>query len=250
MRLGAKKVTGLGAATASLAALSLVLSPGIAATSLSKRERANSGSFALSSAVGFTPAVADPRLAAVLARRGSSRTDFQFTPATPSDRATQRQVRVAVRARAETPASVAAAAVRQRGAAPQPGGALTAITPTSYNLGAAVGWKRFAITGDVAKTDDGLAPTGRESAEVGVNYSLKRFTGRIQAGVDRADGRAPRLVANDAQTSFDLRGAYRVKDGIEVTAGARYRIERDRLAPLADNRRDSQAVYVGTAFKF
>jgi hypothetical protein len=31
----------------------------------------------------------------------------------------------------------------------------------------------------------------------------------------------------------------------------RYRTsERDRLAPLADNRRDSQAVYVGTAFKF
>ena len=31
---------------------------------------------------------------------------------------------------------------------------------------------------------------------------------------------------------------------------ARYRIERDRLAPLNDDRRDSQAVYVGTAFRF
>lgn len=248
MRSGAKRTVGVGAATASLAALSLVLSPGIAATGIGKRDREPS-SFALSSTVGFTPAVADPRLAAVLARRGASRTDFQFTPATPSARASQRQVRVAVRARATGPVS-AAAAVRGRVVSPQPAGAITAITPTSYNLGAAVGWKRFAITGDVAKVNEGLAPTGRESAEVGVNYNLKRFTGRIQAGVDRADGRAPRLVANDAQTSFDLRGAYRVKDNIEVTAGARYRIERDRLAPLADNRRDSQAVYVGTAFKF
>jgi hypothetical protein len=29
----------------------------------------------------------------------------------------------------------------------------------------------------------------------------------------------------------------------------RYNVERDRLA-IQDNRRDSQAVYVGTAFKF
>jgi len=30
----------------------------------------------------------------------------------------------------------------------------------------------------------------------------------------------------------------------------RYNIERDRLAALQDDRRDSQAVYIGTAFKF
>jgi hypothetical protein len=30
----------------------------------------------------------------------------------------------------------------------------------------------------------------------------------------------------------------------------RYEIDRDKLATLKDERRDSQAVYVGTAFKF
>jgi hypothetical protein len=35
-----------------------------------------------------------------------------------------------------------------------------------------------------------------------------------------------------------------------VTGGVRYNIERDRLTTLQDDRRDSQAVYVGTAFKF
>jgi hypothetical protein len=30
----------------------------------------------------------------------------------------------------------------------------------------------------------------------------------------------------------------------------RYRVDQDRVAALADQRRDSQAVYVGTAFKF
>ena len=37
---------------------------------------------------------------------------------------------------------------------------------------------------------------------------------------------------------------------IAVTGGVRYNIERDRTALVNDNRRDSQAVYVGTAFKF
>jgi hypothetical protein len=35
-----------------------------------------------------------------------------------------------------------------------------------------------------------------------------------------------------------------------VTAGMRYRSDRERLARLDDSRRDSQSVYVGTAFRF
>jgi hypothetical protein len=35
-----------------------------------------------------------------------------------------------------------------------------------------------------------------------------------------------------------------------VTAGLRYQSDRERLAQLKDDRRDSQAVYVGTAFRF
>ena len=36
---------------------------------------------------------------------------------------------------------------------------------------------------------------------------------------------------------------------IDVTAGVRYKSD-DRIEPLTDTRRDSQAVYVGTAFRF
>jgi hypothetical protein len=35
-----------------------------------------------------------------------------------------------------------------------------------------------------------------------------------------------------------------------VTGGVRYKIEQDRVSAVNDERRDSQAVYVGTAFKF
>ena len=50
--------------------------------------------------------------------------------------------------------------------------------------------------------------------------------------------------------SLDVGGSYDLSRRIAVTGGVRYNIERDRLSALTDARRDSQAVYVGTAFKF
>jgi hypothetical protein len=35
-----------------------------------------------------------------------------------------------------------------------------------------------------------------------------------------------------------------------VTAGVRYRSDRERFVKVDDDRRDSQAVYLGTAFRF
>jgi hypothetical protein len=47
-----------------------------------------------------------------------------------------------------------------------------------------------------------------------------------------------------------LSPSYQIARNLDVTGGVRYKIQRDRLEPLADQRRDSQAVYVGTAFRF
>lgn len=228
---------------AGLAALGLLLSPANAAPNTRKKARTPRTSWIGSSALGsFTPAVADPRLAAAFARRGAARAEFSFTPAaTRNDR---RSVRVAVRARATTPAAARSSAGTASIAD------VTALTPSAYNLGVAVGWKRFAISGDVAKVDNGLAPGGREAAELGISYNLKDFTGRVQVGANRVDAKTPRLIADDINYSLDVGGSYKVGRNIEFTGGVRYNIESARLAPLADTRRDSQAVYVGTAFKF
>ena len=62
---------------------------------------------------------------------------------------------------------------------------------------------------------------------------------------------AQRLVNGDQAVSLDVGGAFSIARNVDVTAGARYRIARDRLEPLSrEERRDSQAVYVGTAFRF
>lgn len=226
---------------AALAAGAVVLTPAFAATGTKKRAPAVSLSFETMSS--FTPANADPKLAAALGGRGQSLTDFKFTPAPAKGRPSQ--VRVAIRARTNAPS-----ANRLTDAAAG-SSALTALTPTSYNLGVAVGWRSFAVAGDVAKTKDANpALGGRETAIVGVSYSLKKFTGRVAVGADRAEGNPLPALRKGDKYSLDVGGSYSLSRRVALTGGVRYDVEKDRLSALTDQRRDSQAVYVGTAVKF
>lgn len=188
----------------------------------------------------FTPAAADPRLAALFARGGLESRGFRFTP---SEAKNTRAVTVAVRARTNRTAALTERVVPTAPAA-------VGLAPIAYNLGVAVGWRRFAMTGDVAKVElPGQADGGRERAEVGVSYSLPRLTTRVKAGADRATGTGPQLVDSKRSYSLDVGGSYSLTRNLDVTAGVRYRTDRDRLQRI-DDRRDSQAVYVGTAFRF
>ena len=238
MKLGGIMAIG----SASLATLALVLTPAIAASTQQQKPKQVRSAVSLS-AGGFTPAVADPRLAAEFARRGLAGSTIRFTPSSASSDKSK-AVKVAIRARSVTTAA-AAGTIREASASP-----VTAITPAAYNLGVSVGWKRFALSGDVAKVQGGTIPGSREAAEVGLSYAGKKFTGRVQVGAERSDGTAPRLVPIDSAYSLDVGGSYRVARNLDVTGGVRYKIQRDRLEPLADERRDSQAVYIGTAFRF
>ena len=223
---------------AAVAAVGLVLTPALAAGQAKKRPPAVSVSFDPVSS--FTPANGDPKLAASLAGRGVAIDDFKFTPAAAKGRPSQ--LRVAIRARAVDADNVRMAAAS----------APVTLTPASYKLGVAVGWRQFAVSGDVAKVKSAVPALGaRESATVGVSYSLKRFTARVAAGAarDDADRGVPALRERD-NYSLDVGGAYNITRNIALTGGVRYRIDKDRMSAVKDDRRDSQAVYVGTAFKF
>jgi hypothetical protein len=188
----------------------------------------------------FTPASADPRLAAAFSGRAASLGDFKFTPAAAKGRPSQ--VRVAIRANASSP---------QQLASNSSGSPVSALAPVSYNLGVAVGWRRFAISGDVGKVTPAGSPVdGREKAVVGVSYSLPRFTGRVAVSADRGEGRAAPALRDPDNYALDVAGSYALTRRLSVTGGVRYKVERDRLTTLTDSRVDSQAVYVGTAFKF
>ncbi|HEU4970011.1 MAG TPA: hypothetical protein VFT73_13830, partial [Sphingomonas sp.] len=68
---------------------------------------------------------------------------------------------------------------------------------------------------------------------------------------DRPVDVASANLTGGRSVNFDLGGSYSLTKNLDVTAGVRYKAERrDRLQIIDDGRRDSQAVYIGTAFKF
>lgn len=233
-----------GAAVGALSVLALALSPAIGASNSPRFEKSRVSLSARGGLGSFTPANTDPKLAALLARSGVTSSGMRFTPASASVRL-NRSVTVAVRAQTTN---------RTRGNeqlalvdAPT-----TSIMPMAYSLGAAVGWKRFVFSSDVEKVDLGTLG-GRESVDLGVGYRVKNFTTRVTVGTDHATRNTPKAIAGDTGVSVGMSGSYSITRNIDLTAGLKFRAsDRDRLGPAAtaDNRRDSQAVYIGTAFKF
>ena len=226
---------------AAAAAAGLVLTPAFA-TGIQAKKKPAAVALSFDPVSSFTPANADPKLAAALAGKGLALTDFKFTPAPAKGRPSQ--VRVAIRARVVAPAQTLADASA-------PTAAVNALTPTGYNLGVAVGWRRFAVSGDVAKAKSADPAIGaRESAVLGVSYSLtNRLSTRVAVGAERNNSPVSALRQGD-KMSVDAGASYDLSRRIALTGGVRYNVERDRMSSLQDNRRDSQAVYVGTAFKF
>jgi hypothetical protein len=236
LRVAQRKVSKLVVAAA---AAGLVLTPAFA-TGTQGKKRAPALALSFDPVSSFTPANADPKLAAALSGKTLALTDFKFTPAAAKNRPSQ--VRVAIRARTVEPTQLASA----------PASAISQLTPTGYNLGVAVGWRRFAVAGEVAQAkgaDSALG--GRESAIIGVSYSLsKKLSTRVAVGAERTSGNPLPALRRSDNVSLDAGASYSLSRRIALTGGVRYNVERDRLSALQDQRRDSQAVYVGTAFKF
>jgi len=240
LRVAQRKEARLAAV---IAAVSLVLTPAVA-TGMPAKKRPAAVALSFDPVSSFTPANADPKLAAALAGKGLALTDFKFTPAPAKGRPSQ--VRVAIRARVLEPAQTRLAD------ASIPTSAVSALTPTGYNLGVAVGWRRFAVAGDVARVKSAdPAIAGRESAVLGVSYSLNsKLSGRVAVGAERTAGNPVPALRRGDNVSLDVGGSYSLSRQIALTGGVRYNIQHDRIPSFQDDRRDSQAVYVGTAFKF
>jgi hypothetical protein len=209
------------------------------------------GSFA-----ALTPASVDPRLAEFLASRtnGNARL-MRFTPAGVAERAS-RSVTVAIRidedaARAISVRSAIAAAQGQIADAG------LRIAPTRYNLGLSRGYQSFAKapeqSGSLSRTlsDASIPDLAEFQPSPGARPDESRFGGRIAVEEQAKVGSAPRTLDSRSDQAVDVAGSYRLTRNLDVTAGVRYSQERDRLAPLADpKQQDSQAVYVGTQFRF
>jgi hypothetical protein len=212
--------------------------------------RGTLGSFA-----ALTPASVDPRLAKFVAERNNDQARLmRFTPAGVADRGS-RSVTVAVRvdeeaARAMSVRTAIATAMEQVA-----GEGGVRITPTRYSLGVARGYQRFAKPEPLRLSrtlSDAAIPDLADfrPAQVATEDDNK-FAARVELEQEAKTGSTPRTIDSRSDQTVDLAGSYRLTRNLDVTAGVRYSQERDRLAPLADStKQDSQAVYVGTQFRF
>ena len=191
----------------------------------------------------FAPVAADAHQASLFDRVGGgfAEPSFRFTPSGGSSR---RAVTVAIRARSNRPSAERGTLVAVNNSAISAG-----LAPSAYSLGASLGWKHFALSGDFARIDGGAVPDDRQLADIGVSYSGSKWSTRLLFGTERATGEN-KLGGPDEALSVDLGGSYSLTRNLELSGGLRYKTQRDQLGLITDQRRDSQAIYVGTAFRF
>lgn len=232
----------LALAGSAVAVAGFMLSPAIGAVSDMVRTRSDARVSLndLGSISSFTPSIKDPRLAAAYAKvaASASRQGFRFTP-TSGSLTGQRSMTVMVRASDD-------------------GVAVTRtidpvdIKPVSFSLNGAHNWRKFALPETMGRK--ALDPVPVETIADSKNFSLEdgkktRFSTKMVIETRREPG--VRTPAADKDYSLDLASSYSLTRNLNVTAGVRYNNSvAGRLTPMTDERQDSQAVYLGTVFKF
>lgn len=222
-----------------LAVVSVALPPALAAMSRTDRIRDTVLSQTLLGQ--FTPASGDTRLIARYNRMSDeARRSFSFTPAMTDDSRKNRAITVVIRARDDESSAARTSVLASGRTTP------VAIAPVKYNLGASVGFEKFVTPSLPRGTDLRNLPVAKAPEQ---DEKKSRFATRMVNRPSDPSGATDRVTAPGEAPAVDVVSSYRLTKNIDVTAGVRYRAD-DRVEPLTDSRRDSQAVYVGTAFRF
>ena len=230
--------------TAILAGLTLALSPATGRVESVLNGQGGAVSLnALGSIGSFTPVTSDQRLARRYAQAFSTARSqgFRFTP-TMGSMGGRRSITIVVRApdlnviangRSSSPTSIG-------------------LGPVAYNLGAARGLSRFAteISGARMESVPLVSPTALTPPRGFKLDGQKRLSTNIEFDSLPVTGASPQTLAGEKGYAVDFGSSYKLTRNLDVTAGVRYRGRQNRLGPLTDDAQDSQAVYLGTTFKF
>lgn len=194
----------------------------------------------LGSIASFTPAIHDPKLSAAYEHAVLSRGSrvFRFTP-TSGSLSGRRSITVLVR----SDSSVGRADDRNTQS--------LGIAPLAFNLDASRGWRKFALPNMVgSKTPDPVYADEAATRSFSLEGKPSRLQPDVQLDAKRDVGTAPQTLAGESKLSVAIGSSYSLTRNLNVSAGVRYAGPDNRLAPLTDRRKDDQAVYVGTKFKF
>lgn len=199
----------------------------------------------------FTPSGVDSRLAARFAATKSQSSDrFPFTLA-GADASRSRTIIVAARANSRLTAG--AVSVRSALSTSETGaGKAMRLSTVDYRLSASKGWQGFALPSTPklsAKVP--LSELGRGSFRLDDSGKKpSKFSTNIKLDQNREVAPPARGSAASGDYKLDVGGSFSISRKIDVTAGLRYASENDRVLPRVDNRKDSEAVYVGTKIRF
>ena len=188
----------------------------------------------------FTPSIRDPQLSSAYARAALNPVSksFRFTP-TSGSMSGRREITILVRADSRM------AGGDQRGSSP------LGIAPLAFNLDAARGWRKFALSESVGRKPlDPVTPDLGGAENFSLQGGKSRLKTSVQLDAKRDVGTAPQALAGEPYYRVDVGSSYSLTRNLNVTAGVRYAGPDNRLVPLTDQRQDNQAVYVGTVFKF
>jgi hypothetical protein len=199
----------------------------------------------------FTPAGGD----SVLAQKFSATqiapyTRFPFTPASADD---GRNRTITVAARANSLLTAGAVSLRNVIAPSEVGaGKGPRLAAVDYRLTASKGWQDFALPkahARAAKTP--LSDVGKGGFRLDESAKKpSKFSTNIKLDQNKEMAPPARGSAAAGDYKLDVGGSFSISRKIDVTAGVRYASENDRVLPLPDNRKDSEAVYVGTKIRF
>ena len=249
-----RKQTGKIAAIAvGFTACSLALSPAFSAvrSAISPEVVLSTAKVSLNmlgSIGSFTPVTRDERLAKAYARSARFSVEgrgFRFTP-TAGSTSGARSLTVLVRAPFDADSVLGRRGLNGLG-----------IAPMSYNLGKTKGLERFASESSLSMQELPIIehPIQMPTANFALPAKPSRFSTALQLEERQSTGEpaavaAPQTLGSEKAYAVDLSSSYKLSRNLNVQAGLRYRGADNRFVPLTDQAKDSQAVYVGTTFKF
>jgi len=232
-------------ATASFA-LSPMIMPAFAAKASGPEETAAPSWIAM-----FTPAGGDSVLAQKFsATQIASNVRFPFTPASAGE---GRNRTITVAARANSRLTAGAVSIRNVIAPSEVGaGKGLRLAAVDYRLAASKGWQDFALPKMRARAAKApLSDVGKGSFRLDESpRKPSKFSTNIKLDQNKEMAPPARGGAASGDYKLDVGGSFSISRKIDFTAGVRYASENDRVIPLADNRKDSEAVYVGTKIRF
>ncbi|MEN7538127.1 hypothetical protein [Aurantiacibacter flavus] len=245
-RFAPKLALGVGSVLLAAALPSSVVAIGLIGNNATYSESGRS--------VSFTPASADPRIARIVAERAGGKAPLmRFTPANSGADGAGRAVTVAVRVDQRVAQILSGRTTVDSEAS---GDGSLRVASSRYNLGLSRGYSSFAqsprqVSDLAANLSSAEVPDLAEfQPRAAAAEKPSRFAARIELEEEAPAARSGDAADQLGDRMLDVGGSYSLTRNLNVTAGVRYQQERD-LRPLPDVRQqDSQAVYIGTQFRF